>query len=58
MATNDFQTGRMGFRPVGKKDKKGELPNDGIEKGVASVYPKMGNRPWTFKGTETKGRKG
>ena len=55
---DDFQTGRMGFRLAGKKGKKGELPNDGIEKGVVSAYPKMGSRPWTFKVTETKGRKG
>ena len=40
MATDNVQTGRMGFRPAGKKGKKGELPNGGIEKGVVSAYPK------------------
>ena len=58
MATNDFQIGRMGFRPAGKKGKKGELPNGGIEKGMTSAYPEIGNQPWTFKGIEAeeKGR--
>ena len=55
---NDFQTSRMGFHSAGKKGKNRELLNGGIEKGVISAYPKMGRRPWTFKGTETKGRKG
>ena len=58
MTTDDFQIGRIGFRPTGRKGKKRELPNGGIEKGVISAYPKMGSRPWTFKGTETKGRRG
>ena len=45
MATDDFQTGRMGFRPVGKKGKKEELPNGGIEEGVTSAYPETGSQP-------------
>ena len=43
MATDNFQTGRMGFRLAGKKGKKEELPNGGIEKGVTSAYPEIGN---------------
>ena len=35
---------------MGKKAKKGELPNDEIEKGMTSVHPEIGNQPWTFKG--------
>ena len=54
MATYDFQTGRMGFHPAGKKGKKEELPNSGIEKGVTSAYPEIGNQPWTFIEIETK----
>ena len=54
MATDDFQTGRMGFRPARKKGKKEEVPNSGIEKGVTSAYPEIGNQPWTFKEIETK----
>ena len=50
MATDDFQTGKMGFRPAGKKGKKGELPNGEIEKGMTSAHPEIGNQPWTFKG--------
>ena len=58
MATYDFQTGRMGFRSAGKKGKNGELSNGGIEKGMTSAYPEIGNQPWTFKGikAEEKGR--
>ena len=44
----------MGFRPVGKKGKKEELPNGRIEKGVTSAYPKISNQPWTFKEIEAK----
>ena len=58
MTTDDLQTSIMGFRPARKKGKRGELPNGGIKKGMVSAYPKMGSRPWTFKGTKTKGRKG
>ena len=54
MATDDFQTGRMGFRPAGKKGKKEEVPNSGIEKGVTSAYPEIGNQLWTFKEIKTK----
>ena len=57
-ATDDFQTGRMGFRLAGKKGKKEELPNSGIEKCVTSAYPEIGNQPWTFKEIEAKGKKG
>ena len=42
---DDFQTGRMGFRPAGKKGKKEELPNGGIEKDVTSAYLEIGNQP-------------
>ena len=58
MATDDFQTDKMGFHPAGKKGKKEELPNNGIEKGVTSAYPEIGNQPWTFKEIEAekKGR--
>ena len=35
---DDFQTGRMGFRPARKKDEEEELPNSGIKEGVASAY--------------------
>ena len=58
MATDDFQTGRMGFCPVGKKGKKEKLPNSGIEKGMTSAYPEIGNQPWTFREikAEKKGR--
>ena len=45
MATDDFQTGRMGFRPVGKKGREEELPNSGIEKGVTSTCPEKGSQP-------------
>ena len=54
MATDDFQTGIMGFYLAGKKGKKEKLPNGGIEKGVASAYPEIGNQPWTFKEIEAK----
>ena len=43
-----------GIPPAGKKGKKEELPNGGIEKGVTSAYPKIGNQPWTFKKIEAK----
>ena len=58
MATDDFQIGRMGFRPAEKKGKKEELQNGGIEKGVTSAYLEIGNQPWTFKEIEAekKGR--
>ena len=56
MATDDFQTGRMGFHLAGKKGKKEELPNGGIEKGVTSAYPEIGNQPWTFKEIEAKNK--
>jgi len=45
MATDDFQTDRMGFRPVGKKGKEEELPNSGIEKGVTSACSEKGSQP-------------
>ena len=35
---------------MGKKAKRGELPNDEIEKGMTSAHPEIGNQPWTFKG--------
>ena len=35
---------------MGKKAKRGELPNNEIEKGMTSVHPEIGNQPWTFKG--------
>ena len=55
---DDFQTDRMGFRPAGKKSKKEELLNRGIEKGMISAYPEIGNQPWTFREikAEKKGR--
>ena len=40
MATSDFQVGRMGFRPDGKKGKRGELSNGEIEKGIPQHIPK------------------
>ena len=40
MATDDFQIGRMGFRPDGKKGKKVELLNGEIEKGIPQHIPK------------------
>ena len=43
---------------MGKKAKRGGLPNDEIEKGMTSAHPGIGNQPWTFKGikAEKKGR--
>ena len=34
MATGDFQVGRIGFRPDGKKKGKVELPNGKVKKGI------------------------
>ena len=45
MATDDFQIGRMGFRPAEKKGKKEELQNGGIEKDVTSACLEIGNQP-------------
>ena len=43
---------------IGKKAKRGGLPNDEIEKGMTSAHPGIGSQPWTFKGirAEKKGR--
>ena len=43
---------------MGKKGKKGELPNDEIKKGMTSAHLEIGNQPRTFKGikAEKKGR--
>ena len=35
---------------MGKKAKKGELPNSEIEKGMTLAHPEIGNQPGTFKG--------
>ena len=40
MATGDFQVGRIGFRPDGKKKGKVELPNSETEKGIPQHIPK------------------
>ena len=53
---------RTTFKPVerdsARMGKKGELPNDEIEKGMTSAHPEIGNQPRTFKGikAEKKGR--
>ena len=45
MATSDFQVGRIGFRPDGKKNGKVELPNGEAEKGIPQHIPnKVTNR--------------
>ena len=40
MATGDFQVGRIGFRPDGKKRAKGELLNGETKKGIPQHIPK------------------
>ena len=57
MATDDFQVGRMGFCPDGKKRAKGELPNGETEKGIPQHIPKKVNNTGTFKGIKAERRK-
>ena len=45
MVTGDFQVGRIGFHPDGKKKGKVELPDDEAEKGIPQhISKKVANQ--------------